>query len=111
MFKVSRRGMLLAYTNLVKKRGNMSKSLKDFAQNKVDDTNDKGMEKQCKDFYEEHKNKSSLELQEELMKEVANQKLAGTFDYDKLTNVFETMKPYLNNQQIEYVNRLLQGMK
>lgn len=96
----------------------MSKNLKDFAQMKFEeapkDTSRYSQTEPPKDFqnfYDSHKNLSQNELQEELIKEVAKQKMAGTFDFEKLSNTFNMMAPYMSEGQKNHINSILQGLK
>lgn len=96
----------------------MSKNLKDFAQMKFEETpkdtsrnSQTELPKDFQNFYDSHKNLSQNELQEELIKEVAKQKMAGTFDFEKLSNTFNMMVPYMSEKQKNHINSILQGLK
>lgn len=67
--------------------------------------------KDYQNFYDSHKNLSQAQLQEELIKEVAKQKMAGTFDFEKLSNAFNVMSPYMSAEQKNHINSILQGLK
>lgn len=96
----------------------MSKNLKDFAQMKFEEApkdaprnSQTELPKDFQNFYDSHKNLSQNELQEELIKEVAKQKMAGTFDFEKLSNTFNMMAPYMSEEQKNHINSILQGLK
>ena len=44
-------------------------------------------------------------------KEVTKQKMAGTFDFEKLSNTFNMMAPYMSEEQKNHINSILQGLK
>lgn len=96
----------------------MSKNLKDFAQMKFEEApkevprnSQTELPKDFQNFYDSHKNLSQNKLQEELIKEVAKQKMAGTFDFEKLSNTFNMMAPYMSEEQKNHINSILQGLK
>ena len=96
----------------------MSKNLKDFAQMKFEEAPKEAPRnsqteppKDFQNFYDSHKNLSQNELQEELIKEVTKQKMAGTFDFEKLSNTFNMMAPYMSEGQKNHINSILQGLK
>ena len=86
----------------------MTKSLKEFANQRLDNGSSAFSQQ---DFIEAHKNKSAQELQAEFMSEVARQKNNGTFDFNKIKSTVDAVMPYLSDNQKEYVNKLIQGIK
>ncbi len=96
----------------------MSKNLKDFAQMQFDETPKEKRDaiqnelpKDFQNFYDSHKNMSQTELQSELIKEVAKQKMAGTFDFEKLSSTFNMMSPYMSEEQKRQIYSILQELK
>lgn len=95
----------------------MPKNLKDFAQMKFEseEKNAQKMQQEVPDdlqnFYDAHRNLSQSELQNELLMEVAKQKAAGTFDFEKLSKTFEMVSPFLSDDQKNHINSMLQGLK
>lgn len=94
----------------------MPKNLRDFAQMKIEDEEEKEQMSQeipsdIQDFYDSHKNLSQAQLQQELLREVSKQKMAGTFDFEKLSKTFEMVSPFLSEEQKSHINSMLQGLK
>ena len=68
-------------------------------------------QKNISQTYDELKNCSSDELMSRLAKEVQQQKLSGTFDYDGLINSIEKIKIYLPLQTYENMLRIIENLK
>lgn len=68
-------------------------------------------EKDVMDKYNMYKDMSSDQLNSELFKEVAKQKQAGTFDYNKLENMLESLKGSLSNENYQNMKRILESLK
>lgn len=94
----------------------MPKNLRDFAQMKFEGEGKNEQKSQeipsgVQEFFDSHKNLSQSQLQEELLREVSKQKMAGTFDFEKLSKTFEMMSPFLSEEQKNQINSMLQGLK
>lgn len=61
--------------------------------------------------YDDLKDRSSDELFSMLTKEIQNQKLNGTFDYDALRASLEKIKTYLPTQTYENMIRIIDSLK
>lgn len=94
----------------------MPKNLRDFAQMKFEgeekkEQRSKEIPSGVQEFFDSHKNLSQSQLQEEILREVSKQKMAGTFDFEKLSRTFEMMSPFLSEDQKNQINSMLQGLK
>lgn len=67
--------------------------------------------KTINEAYEELKGCSSEELMERLSKEIKDQKLNGTFDYDGLRATIEKIKTYLPAQVYENMIRIIESLR
>ena len=61
--------------------------------------------------YNEYKNMSESQLSGELLKEVQRQKNNGTFDYEKLEKMVESLKDNLPEENYNNIKRILQSIK
>ncbi len=61
--------------------------------------------------YNQYKDMSQQELNSTLFAEVARQKQNGTFDYNALANMVETLKFSLPPQDYNNLKRLLESLK
>lgn len=61
--------------------------------------------------YNEYKDMSSSQLSSELFKEVQRQKNEGTFDYNKLENMIESLKENLTEENYNNIKRILESIK
>lgn len=61
--------------------------------------------------YDDLKDRSADELFSMLTKEIQNQKLNGTFDYDALRSSIEKIKTYLPTQTYENMIRIIDSLK
>lgn len=68
-------------------------------------------EADIQDKFNTYKDMSKEELNSQLFKEVARQKSQGTFDYDGLERMVESLKGSLNDQQYNNIKRLLENLK
>ena len=62
-------------------------------------------------LFNNYKDMNSNELMQELMKNVANGKRDGSFDFDKLKQSVEQVMPYLSQSQQQIVLNLLEQIK
>ena len=81
----------------------------EFGQN----INQQGQEKpeSVEDAYNKYKDLSASQLQGALAEEVARQKADGSFDFDKLENMVESLSGYLPAQTYQNVKRIMQSLK
>lgn len=61
--------------------------------------------------YNEYKNMSESQISGELFKEVQRQKNNGTFDYEKLEKMVESLKDNLPEENYNNIKRILQSIK
>ena len=85
--------------------------LSDFKYNQKNDINENVSEEQIKEKFNEYKNLSHDELSNELFKEVARQKNQGTFDYQKLNSMVESLKGALPEESFNNMKRILESLK
>ena len=83
--------------------------LSDF-ENKNDKKQDVS-EKDLRQKYDEYKDMNNQELSNELMKEVDRQKLAGTFDYEKLEGIVDGLRGSLPEENYRNIKRILEGLR
>lgn len=63
------------------------------------------------DKFNTYKNMSKEELNNQLFKEVARQKSEGSFDYDSLARMVESLRGSLSPNEYENIKRLLESLK
>ena len=68
-------------------------------------------EEEIKDKYNSYKDMSKEELNDALFKEVAKQKSAGTFDYDRLESMVGSLQGVLPAKDYENIQRMLESLK
>lgn len=85
--------------------------LSDFKYNQKNDINENVSEEQIKEKFNEYKDLSHDELSNELFKEVARQKNQGTFDYQKLNSMVESLKGALPEESFNNMKRILESLK
>ena len=82
---------------------------------KLSDYQNKGQEgvseKDIRAKYDEYKNMDQNQLSNELMKEVGRQKMAGTFDFERLESMVEGLKGSLPEENYHNIKRILDGLK
>lgn len=90
----------------------------EFAKQNNSDNNQQKQEQPKNDFsqnvenlYKKYKNLSQDELMQELAKNVMEQKQNGTFDFEQISNSINMLLPYLNEQQKQTMQSLLNGLK
>lgn len=92
----------------------MGRNLFDFADEKIEEEglhttieNSESLKEKINNL----SNKNSDELLSELMKNVQKQKQDGSFDYNNLENMVNTISPYLTNEQKSKIYELLQRIR
>ena len=68
-------------------------------------------EKDVMDKYNQYKDMSSSQLNNELFKEVAKQKQAGTFDYARLEGMLESLRGSLTEENYQNMKRILETLR
>ena len=68
-------------------------------------------EKDLQDKYNQYKDMSQSELNSELFKEVARQKSQGTFDYQKLASMLESLRGSLSEENYQNIKRIMESLK
>ena len=63
------------------------------------------------DKYNEYKDLSASQLNDELFKEVAKQKQDGSFNYAQLENMVESLKGSLSPENYQNMKRILESLK
>ena len=81
---------------------------KNQSTSKIRNTNS---QKNINQAYEDLKDRPADELFSMLSKEIQNQKLNGTFDYETLRNSVEKIKTYLPTQTYENMIRIIDSLK
>lgn len=72
---------------------------------------EKTQEEQLKEKYNTFKNMNQNELHNQLYREVARQKSSGTFDYNALSNMLESLRGALSENDYNNIKRILDGLK
>ncbi len=68
-------------------------------------------EKNIRNTYEKYKDLPEDELLKTFLKEVENQKSNGTFNYENLKSLVDSMAPMLSTEQLFNINTLLEKIK
>ena len=68
-------------------------------------------EKDIRRKFDEYKDMNKQQLNSQLFSEVARQKAAGTFDYDKLAEMVEGLRGSLPEQDYNNIKRILESLK
>ena len=79
----------------------------EFNENKKDYSN----EEILRNKYDEFKGMDREELNNKLFEEVARQKQNGTFDYDALSKMIETLRGSLPENDYNNLKRILESLK
>lgn len=84
----------------------------DEQKSKAQNENKKNIsEKDIMDKYNEYKDLSASQLNDELFKEVAKQKQDGSFNYAQLENMVESLKGSLSPENYQNMKRILESLK
>lgn len=68
-------------------------------------------QRELKNKYNTFKNMNKEQLNVQLMQEVARQKSSGSFDYEALSNMVESLKGALPEKDYQNVKRILESLK
>ena len=85
--------------------------LSDFNNNKTEKVEENVTEKDIMDKYNQYKDLSSDQLSQELFKEVARQKANGTFDYQRLESMLDSIKGSLSDENYQNMKRILESLR
>ena len=85
--------------------------LSDFNNNKTEKVEENVTEKDIMDKYNQYKDLSSDQLSQELFKEVARQKANGTFDYQRLESMLDSIKGSLSDENYQNMKRILETLR
>ena len=99
---------MLAYNKLVQEKEIKLKSLSEFSEEKMEEN---FKESDLKEAYEKYKDMPEDELLKTLFTEVDKQKHNGTFNFENLKSLVESMAPMLTSEQLNNINVLLEKMR
>lgn len=85
--------------------------LSDFNNNKTEKVEENVTEKNIMDKYNQYKDLSSDQLSQELFKEVSRQKANGTFDYQRLESMLDSIKGSLSEENYQNMKRILESLR
>ena len=68
-------------------------------------------EEDLRDTFDKYKNMDRQQLNSQLYSEVAKQKMQGTFDYNKLASMVESLKGSLPEQDYNNIKRILETLR
>lgn len=86
--------------------------LSDFSRNEnVKEPQKNITDKDIMDKYNQYKDLSSDQLSQELFREVSKQKANGTFNYNQLENMLESLKGSLSEENYQNMRRILESLK
>ena len=99
---------MLAYNKLVQEKEIKLKSLSESSEEKMEEN---FKESDLKEAYEKYKDMPEDELLKTLFTEVDKQKQNGTFNFENLKSLVESMAPMLTSEQLNNINVLLEKMR
>lgn len=103
---------MLAYNKLVQEKEIKLKSLSEFSEENVEEKKEENFkESDLKEAYEKYKDMPEDELLKTLFTEVDKQKQNGTFNFENLKSLVESMAPMLTSEQLNNINILLEKMR
>ena len=86
--------------------------LSDFSRNEnIKEPQKNITDKDIMDKYNQYKDLSSDQLSQELFREVSKQKANGTFNYNQLENMLESLKGSLSEENYQNMRRILESLK
>ena len=88
----------------------MSK-LSDFKNSNKEKLKSNVSQAEIQDKFNQYKDMSKEQLNNQLLSEVAKQKMQGTFDYENLERMVNSLQGSLSNQEFENIKRLLGSLK
>lgn len=75
------------------------------------ESNNKSQEKLLRDKYDEFKGMNKEELNSKLFEEVSRQKQNGTFDFQSLSNMVESLRGSLPEGDYNNLKRILESLR
>lgn len=85
--------------------------LSDFEINNKNNQSKKVSEQDLRDKFDYYKNMNQQQLNSELFSEVARQKANGTFDFNKLSQMVESLRGSLPEQDYNNIKRILESLR
>lgn len=73
-------------------------------------TMDEKTKENAEDLIKKYQNYSQSELMEELIKTANEEKQNGNLDKEKLMNIKSTLTPYLNSNQLQFLERIMEKL-
>ena len=73
--------------------------------------NENASQDEIRNKYDQYKDMSSTQLNQELLSEVARQKANGQFDYQALENMVNSLQGVLPWQDFQNIRRILETLK
>lgn len=87
----------------------MSKNIFDYEQNSKEDINTE-QQKSVEDMIDYYQNFSQDDLVKELFKVASSEKEKGNLTREKLEEIKNTILPYLNQNQIDFFEKLIEKL-
>ena len=87
----------------------MSKNIFDYEQNSKEDINTE-QQKSVEDMIDYYQNFSQDDLVKELFKVASSEKEKGNLTKEKLEEIKNTILPYLNQNQIDFFEKLIEKL-
>lgn len=85
--------------------------LSEFEFNNNRQKEEKVTEQDLREKFDEYKDMSKDQLNSQLFSEVARQKAQGTFDYNKLSDMVESLRGALPEQDYNNIKRILESLR
>ena len=110
---------MLTYNKIVKQKGENLVDLKDYAKTKIlkeekSKTDEKRLHNVKEDygflvqeFMKRYGKMDEKQMMDEMFKLVEQKKKDGTFNLEQIQNIAQTVKPFLNFEQQEYMQELI----
>lgn len=73
-------------------------------------TMDEKTKENAEDLIKKYQNYSQSELMAELIKTANEEKQNGNLDKEKLMNIKSTLTPYLNSNQLQFLERIMEKL-
>lgn len=77
---------------------------------KKEKTIDEKTKESAEDLIKKYQNFSQSELMAELIKTANEEKQNGNLDKEKLMNIKSTLTPYLNSNQLQFLERIMEKL-
>ena len=83
------------------------KNTVNMTENIAKDNNQASIESNFKNLFEQYKGFSKEDLINEFLKVTKDQKESGQLTNEKISNIYNTLMPYLNSQQKDFLKKTL----